>query len=163
MKPIRYPLLALFVTLAACAASPTAWEKPCRPEGACDLAAVEARVVGAFDGLEALSSIECVTEPSRWCYSTEPDQDACLVIVESGAAEDYASVQNATPTQVPNFPPSTVSYFSHWLQKPLSLVFWDKPPQSFRERRIYTDSEHSLAVLVFLEQRCFNVDEVAAR
>jgi hypothetical protein len=123
---------------------------------------VLARVIEAFAPLEPTSVIECVNEPSTSCYSVDPDEDACLVIVQPGAVEAYASQQNPTPTQLTTLPPASVSYFSRWLQKPFSRVFSDKPPQSQRERLIYSESERSLAVLVFAEERCFNASEVAA-
>jgi hypothetical protein len=162
MRILRFLLVAPFVTVASCATVTPVVEEPCRADGGCDHADVQTRVIKAFDALEILSVIECVNEPSTSCYSVDPDEDACLVIVQPGAAEVYASQQNATPTQPTTSSPTSVSYFSRWLEKPFSRVFSDKRPQSQHERLIYSEPERSLAVLVLAEERCFNVNEVAA-
>jgi hypothetical protein len=148
--------------VASCATVVPIVEAPCRGEGGCGHAGVQARVIDAFDALEVLSVIECVNEPSTSCFSTDPDEDACLVLVQPGAVEAFASRQNGKPTQLLPSRPTSVLYFSRWLEKRFSRVFSDKPTQSQSERMIYTESEDSLAVLVLAEERCFNVDEVAA-
>ena len=158
-------LRSLFVApcvVASCVTVAPVVEEPCRAEGGCGHAEVQARIIEAFPGLEISSVIECVNEPSTSCYSSDPDEDACLVIVQPGALESYASQRNATPTQLTTMPPASVSYFSRWLRKPFSRAFSDKPRQSQREWLIYSESERSLAVLVFAEERCFNSSEVAA-
>src|SRR5687767_56512 len=95
---LRSLLVAPCVIVASCATVTPAVEEPCRAEGGCGHADVQARVIEAFAPLEISSVIECVYEPSTSCYSVDPDEDACLVIVQPGAVEVYASQQNGTPT-----------------------------------------------------------------
>ena len=159
---LRSLFLAPCVNVACCATVTPVVEEPCRAEGGCGHADVQARVAEAFAALEISSVIECVYEPSTSCYSVEPDEDACLVVVLPGAVESFAAQQNVTPMQPTTLPPASVSYFSRWLQKSFSRVFSDKPPQAQRQRLIYSESQRSLAVLVFAEERCFNSNEVAA-
>jgi hypothetical protein len=150
------------VATASCAVAPLPSEGPCRADGGCSHDAVQARVTKAFAGLEVSSFIECVSRTTDWCSSGLPDEDACLVLVQSDDVERYTALQNATPPQRTNFGSHAVNYFSGWLQKPFSLVFVDTPARSPRERFIYSDADGSLAVLLSKDVRCVDVSEITS-
>ena len=160
MRVLSQILVATCVLVASCVPTPPRIEKSCRAEGGCSETARRARVLEAFAGLKVSEVLECTSEPSDSCYSDDPDVDACLVAIPAGAVEAYRESQKITSTQLTTWVPSAVARFSGSQRKQFVRVFSDRPPQSLRERLIYSDATRSSAVLVVTEERCFRPEEV---
>jgi len=163
MKSVLKPILVVATTLTtgSCASISPPWTPPCRADGGCSPNATRTRVINAFTGLNLDRVLECTSIPSDSCYSTDPDEDACLVVVSSEAVSSYIATQEAKPTRLTTSVPFAVARFSGSYKTSFTRNFSDKPEQSLSERRIYTAVDNTLAVLVLTEERCFRVEEVS--
>jgi hypothetical protein len=145
---------AASLVLTACAPAPTATSPPCRTErGDCTPASVKTRVLAAFPQVAVAEVLECVSEPSYTCYSTSPDEEACLVRPGPGALNASSTISGSSRT------PSAVVGFMRKTQKSFRMVSVHNP-QARRQHLIYSDQDGSLAILLITERRCFNVEEV---
>jgi hypothetical protein len=93
-------ILVSMLLLSACASRSTI---SCGEKFSADSPAIRERVLAAHPRVEVIEVLKCVAVPTRSGFSTEPDEEACLVRIAPDSvprAADPASRLLATPEAV---------------------------------------------------------------
>jgi hypothetical protein len=87
--------------LSACASSPS--RISCNEKFSADAPAIRERVLAAHPSVQAINVLQCVAVPTRSGFSTDPDEEACLVQIAPDSvprAADPSSRLLPTPEAV---------------------------------------------------------------
>jgi len=93
-------VIATLLLLSACASRLTV---KCGEQFDADSPAIRERVLAAHAGVRPLNVLKCIAVPTQSGFSTDPDQEACLVQIEPGSvprAADPSGRLHDTPQAV---------------------------------------------------------------
>jgi len=133
-----------FVLLSACGTTPDL--KPTCAEGLrADLPAVEGRLLAAHPGVQPVEVLKCVAEPTHTEFSTDPDDEACLVRVAPGLADN---VDTSYGPGTLNVMPDVVRALSWGVPQLTSAVL------NARKAVVYRTADPELVILYAPSVRC---------
>ena len=97
---MRYFALAIISMLSACASNST---MSCAEKFSADSPAIQQRVLASHPDVRPVNVLKCVAQSTRTGFSTDPDEEACLVEVAPGTVS-----QDAAPSSRLHRPPEVV-------------------------------------------------------
>lgn len=158
MRTLLGAVLSLGVL--GCSAAPELSSPACRHEsGDCSAEAVRSRVLERFRDLGVQQVLACSNRPAMFCNSGLPDEEACLVELESDVPAAEGEEAEATfyiPLLVRELLGADASNYRRAVRRERS------GPYGPEEESVYATSQRNRAVLYVSEIRCADISEITA-